>query len=510
MGKGPNLYANTKTAFNVRRSKILIITALLAISIFGWGEPLFASGNVTPADTAVVIRSAIDSTLSLVLPADSLDNRPYSGKFGKDQVLDSRGSIDKPVFGEMETFSGERKRGRHYGHSVETEFSMYFRRNKTDIDNSYLWSREQQSDLLDFLAKDVVVDSIVVYGWASPEGDRRHNAWLSRERANAARGFILENAPQVDPECIIVSHQEENWHGLRLAVKNFYDGPDKEQLMEILENTELSDAQRERELKDLDGGKTFDYLLETLMKPLRCAVVIVYWQQDELKPVLFDETPMVSSRDADSEGLGDRAASLYGNFPLVDEWEKRTVVAVKTNVLYDALTIPNYAIEFPIGDRFSVQWEHNFPWWSTRDELKYCLQYLTLGGEFRWWFAPQPKPETGSRMLRDVLVGHYVGVYGMFCKTDIQWQDKIGMYQCYPVLSAGLTYGYSFPLTKHWNMELALSAGYARIPYQHYIPSDDWQILWRDRDNQGVLHYFGPTEVKVSLVRPIVIEYRKR
>jgi hypothetical protein len=101
-----------------------------------------------------------------------------------------------------------------------------------------------------------------------------------------------------------------------------------------------------------------------------------------------------------------------------------------------------------------------------------------------------------------------VGVYGLWGKTDLQWERKLGMYQCYPVLSAGLTYGYSFPLTKHWNMELSVSAGYARIPYQHYTPSEDWQILWRDRTKQGVFHYFGPTQVKVSLVRPIVIKYR--
>ena len=50
--------------------------------------------------------------------------------------------------------------------------------------------------------------------------------------------------------------------------------------------------------------------------------------------------------------------------------------------------------------------------------------------------------------------------------------------------------------------------GYARIPYQHYIPSEDWQILWRGREDQGVLHYFGPTQLKVSLIRPILVKYR--
>ena len=59
-------------------------------------------------------------------------------------------------------------------------------------------------------------------------------------------------------------------------------------------------------------------------------------------------------------------------------------------------------------------------------------------------------------------------------------------------------------------MEFSISAGYAQIPYQHYIPSEDWQFLWRDPENTGVLHYFGPTNVAVSFVRPIVIRYRKK
>ena len=87
---------------------------------------------------------------------------------------------------------------------------------------------------------------------------------------------------------------------------------------------------------------------------------------------------------------------------------------------------------------------------------------------------------------------------------------SIGNYQCANIISAGLTYGYSMPMSRHWNIEFSISVGYARIPYQKYIPSDDWQILWKDPENAGVLHWFGPTNIAISFVRPIAINYRKK
>ena len=59
------------------------------------------------------------------------------------------------------------------------------------------------------------------------------------------------------------------------------------------------------------------------------------------------------------------------------------------------------------------------------------------------------------------------------------------------------------PIGKFLNLELTLSAGYASIPYQHYVPTDDWEILIMDRNNAGRMHYFGPTKAEVSFVIPI-------
>ena len=59
-------------------------------------------------------------------------------------------------------------------------------------------------------------------------------------------------------------------------------------------------------------------------------------------------------------------------------------------------------------------------------------------------------------------------------------------------------------------MEFSLSLGYLSSSYRHYYPADDYSLLWRDKSKVGRISYFGPTKLKVSLVVPIRIPYKKR
>lgn len=180
---------------------------------------------------------------------------------------------------------------------------------------------------------------------------------------------------------------------------------------------------------------------------------------------------------------------------------KRTILGLKTNLLYDAVTALNFAVEVPINEHFSFQYEHHCPWWLSKNN-RYCLEFLSFGGEFRWWFKPKTYPETEEQKQRDALSGHFIGLHGWGGKSDIQAGRNFGCYQ-FEFLSAGLTYGYAMPISRYLNLEFSISAGYARIPYRHYIPSPDWEILIRDKNNAGTLHYFGPTKAEISLVIPI-------
>ena len=348
-------------------------------------------------------------------------------------------------------------------------------------------------------------DVIQVVGYSSPEGIERHNYQLAARRAESIRKYVEKTCPEFSGTLMVRSGGEA-WVPFRKMVQQDSELSEetREKMLDIIDSdTDLDN--KEAKLKQFSVWSNY---VRNQFRDFRVAIVTSFYPEDRSNRTQDWLQPVAPSPVS---GIVRQETPLYRPLPARQEQEEyawKTIFAVKTNLAYDVLTMLNYAVEVPIGNRFSVVWEHYFPWWVMRDN-RTCVQYLTLGGEARWWFAPQPRPATDRRVERDRLVGHYLGAYGFWGKTDLQW-DRIGCYQCYPVWSAGLTYGFVFPVSKHLNLELSASFGYAHIPYQHYIPSDDWQILWRDYDDAGTTHYFGPTKLQVTLAWPIRVKYRVR
>lgn len=357
-------------------------------------------------------------------------------------------------------------------------------------------------------------DIIRVVGMASPEGPERRNETLARQRAEAIRNYIASHWPAF-ADAVSVTIESEAWADFRAAVQADTQQSENEnrRVLDIIDSAASPDA-KEAALRKLPGWQRY---YRSLFPDYRVASVVPDFVSERFR--LSDSELLLS--DFDSE-MAAPAISLHPDQLHVAQLtgqnregaqrrygaQKRTILAVKTNLLYDAATLLNYAIEIPLGKQFSLAWEHYSPWWVLRNN-RICIQYLTLGGEARWWFARQPRAATAKRAQRDRLVGHFLGAYGFWGKTDLQW-DRIGCYQCENIWSAGLTYGYVFPISRHLNLELSASFGYASIPYQRYIPSDDWQILWRDPEGAGVTYYFGPTKVQVGLVWPIQVTTRAK
>ena len=102
---------------------------------------------------------------------------------------------------------------------------------------------------------------------------------------------------------------------------------------------------------------------------------------------------------------------------LLPATNRKTIIALKTNLLYDLITALNFEIEIPIGNKFSIAVEDVFPWWSWGPhDRKYCFQMWEMGIEPRWWFRRTDE--------REVLTGQFFGVYGMSAKYDFQWNIK--------------------------------------------------------------------------------------
>lgn len=185
--------------------------------------------------------------------------------------------------------------------------------------------------------------------------------------------------------------------------------------------------------------------------------------------------------------------------PPVPVKEDTLTWAVKSNLLFDALTALNVEVEIPIKNHWSVMVEHVFPWWETGN--KYCLQLLETGVEGRYWFR-------NNRWHSQKLQGHFVGAYAMSGKYDFQNDHNL----CYQgrFWSTGATYGYIKRISRLFRLELSVSLGYLRTQYQHYQPSIDYEHLYRDPEGERKISYIGPTKLKVSLVMPIYIKWRRK
>ena len=176
--------------------------------------------------------------------------------------------------------------------------------------------------------------------------------------------------------------------------------------------------------------------------------------------------------------------------PVAASCRRRPLLALKTNLLFDAALMPNVEIEVPVGKRWSVNGEYAFPWWQF-DRGKYCMQVLMGGLEGRYWLESRK-----SREDREVLTGHFLGLYAGGGKYDLQWGEK--GYQGEFFIAAGVSYGWATRIARHLHLEFNIGIGLLRTGYRHYHARDNYQtLLWQEN---GKYTWFGPTKAKISLV----------
>lgn len=348
--------------------------------------------------------------------------------------------------------------------------TVFYATSEDFIRPSYMGNDASMKEIIRIL-KAGNVKSLVLEGSASPEGPAKGNERLAKDRVENLKNYILGMFPEMDGKITVVSKEtvsdatnEEDFASMRYA---------RIISMEVEEDAEESAEETVVETALSDGSESTDNTTEVA--------------EPEKEAEIATET--LQGRDTTAQK------------------EKRplnTVVALKTNLLFDAVTALNFEVEVPIGKRFSVMVEDVFPWWETGN--KYCFQLWEMGVEGRFWFKPWEAK--GTEKLR----GFFVGPYVMSGKYDFQFDKSIN-YQG-EFWSAGLTAGYSTPIgKKKWaNLEFSLSLGYLQSPYRHYLPTDDYTKLIHDPANDGTFYdiFLYPTKAKVSLVVPLNFHYNKK
>lgn len=351
------------------------------------------------------------------------------------------------------------------------------------------------------------IDSVSVVSYASPEGAYEHNMFLAKSRAIDSKWIILKKYPSLIGR-VSYKGQGESWDDLRayIAADTKLRPENVRKLLSILDDKSISLEKRKAKMKtageDANVGDIYTYLIRKYYRIIRGSTIISFYlkPQEPVPAPVVREVKIVEEQPAPA--LDEPVVALPSAF-LPTLPKKETVVAVKTNLLYDVLTMANVEVEVPLGKRFSLMVEDVFPWWEF-SKNKYALQNWEMGAEFRFWFKPWAHD---TKKLK----GWFVGPYAMSGKGDLQFDTQL-CYQ-FTYASAGLSTGWVLPLgrtdTPWGRLEFSLSVGYLLAHYQHYQPSATYDSLVKDADKVGSVTWLGPTKAKISLVIPLNFTTKK-
>lgn len=392
-------------------------------------------------------------------------------------------------------------------HTVDT-LTAYFRTDSWNFNKTNSANREIAGKLADpqlheknytYFSKKLT--NIIIEGTSSPEGNQRWNTTLSKWRAEQIQKYILANTT-IEPQAITYTFTGRDWETLRTMVEQDMNVPHRNQVLEILSavnNATASDATLQA-LQQLGGSAPYWYMYRNIFPKLRATKVeFVY----ERIPNIGTLTPMEYRTGAKAE-YTQKPLQIQQPLPAIQlseiakeqmttqysqlESQKHTkfFMALKSNLLYDALITPNIGAEFLIGKDYSVQGNWMYAWWKSDPGAWY---HRTYGGDIsvRRWI--------GKQHHNRPLTGWHAGVYGQMLTYDFIW-GKRGYLGDRWSWAAGVEGGWSKAIGKRLNLDFSLNFGYLTGVYQEYIPQDGcyvWQATKQRR-------WIGPTKAEISLV----------
>ncbi len=168
-------------------------------------------------------------------------------------------------------------------------------------------------------------------------------------------------------------------------------------------------------------------------------------------------------------------------------------VAVKTNLLYDATANVSLGAEAAVGQQWTVDLAGSFNLWKFAND-KQWRNYL-IQPELRYWFCNR-------------FNGHFVGVHvhgGQFNMGNLDMNFKFlgtdfgklrdnraqGWFA-----GAGISYGYDWILSRHWNLEAEIGIGYSYCRYDLYPCA----VCGNKLEDNRVHNYFGITRAALAIV----------
>lgn len=165
--------------------------------------------------------------------------------------------------------------------------------------------------------------------------------------------------------------------------------------------------------------------------------------------------------------------------------DRKPLIAVRTNMLYDAALIPTFGLELSPDARWSFAAEGAWAWWS-RHSRNRCWRVYGLWFEMRRWLGSKPEERA--------LTGHHAGIYGSYYSYDFEFGHR--GWQAPQVLGVGASYGYSVKVGTRVNIDFGVKAGFSIGHRTEYVPQCGEYVSVK----RGLRRYFGITGLEISLV----------
>ena len=168
--------------------------------------------------------------------------------------------------------------------------------------------------------------------------------------------------------------------------------------------------------------------------------------------------------------------------------------AIKTNVPLLLVGTPNVGMEFTVSQQFTTNLDILWmPYMFKKHEE--VLRALVGSADLRYYVKPR------YYYTNNMYDGFYLGPYVEAGNFNIGfWRGEERESYRYKGwgISAGLSLGYKFYLSKRFRLDLNLGLGYAHLQYDKYQRGGEWADYPLElKDTRA---WFGPTKFGVHLV----------
>lgn len=278
--------------------------------------------------------------------------------------------------------------------NVSDTLEVYFRQGYSSWDPAYMGNGQRMEAFVkrfdELHNKDRVfnkISKIHIVSGCSPEGSWVLNQKLSKNRATRIRS-VLKSYISLPDSVIVEDSRGVNWAGLREMVVADPNVPYKEEVLEKLDNApELQKNDqgkmvevRKLRLMYLRDGKPWQYMYKNHFPHLRSfnLQIVIEWEKYEAVKTEVAGGDTIPARPYKMPPLG-----YFVAWPEVKELPQPVdsgnfYMAIKTNLLYDALITPNIGVEFYLGKRWSVAGNWMYAWWKSDPDSWY---HRTYGGD---------------------------------------------------------------------------------------------------------------------------------